>query len=350
MTANLIQLIQSANIEVDSLKIKIPLHKVKDINPELIEQLELSNPNTGELKALYAPRYNPNVYGVSQFKIEKQSYFSKPRKTMVISKYLTFGINSKILLGNYFNGLSKDHSKHIYDCLMSLGAGEFSYDDLLQGECTDIDLKFDFDDIGGMTFDEFTKQVKQVSLYPEITNRFAQRSNKGIEISKRSTLKYEKTPFIKFYYKKGELLTNSVEFYNDYLKDKISIDEIPLYRCETTLKNKKHLSRFEVDNMFNSILVMTMEKKREVVKKALNKNLGIEIEKKERIKGKSLKALFIQFLGDFMRTDEAKKYIGNKYNGGKLFEIFCVQYSIENTEKTTVKSKLKNDLKKLGFI
>lgn len=337
------RIVHNSKIEIDSLKLRIPLHKVKNVNRELFDELELINLRTGELKGSYSPKYMPDIKGISSFKIETQSYFSQQRQTIAKNSFLTFGLNSKILKEDYFKGICNDNIKYVYNELIKVNAGKFSIDDLLKAECTDIDLKFDFgsNDIDNISFDSFTKKIRGAAKYPEIANRFCQLKNKGIEFGKRATGKYLKTPFLKFYYKKGELLTVNRDFFEDHLKSKMKKNEIPEFRCETTLKNKKHLNKFNVDNSLSTIILLTIEKKQEVFNSVLSQHINDIFITKEKAENRVLntKDRFIGFLINKLKNYDLEN-TNMKILHIKLLNEFCEDFKISKQAKYSLKKSL----------
>jgi len=105
-------------------------------------------------------------------------------------------------------------------------------------------------------------------------NVFKQLDNYGIEWSNRQTTKYRTHPYLKIYHKGIEITTNSIDFYNEYLKPK---DVKEVIRIETTVKNRTHFRALDIgltQFTFIEILNLTIEQKQMIIQKAVNSHLA----------------------------------------------------------------------------
>lgn len=236
-------------ITIDSTKIRIPFGKVQVLNPELGEKTSLVSNRTGEvIKEMKTNSLKIEENGISTYYgIEKQ--VDSDRRTY---SYLVILFNSKLLKGEYLNGIWKDNIKLIYDALIGHRVVYFSYDDFMNGYVTDVDFKKDitteyFDKIL-IEVNKYTKPSKMKNRGTRVYNRVGH--NRGIDFGERKTAT-PSYPFLKIYDKETELRNNSTEFYQS---NNIQIPS-NLIRIEFTIKNRKHFRRYEIEeNTLNSVL------------------------------------------------------------------------------------------------
>lgn len=227
---------------IDSLKVRIPLEKVKLINPLLMGDYTLVQNSTGlvlnddDFKQ-NAPCFNQN--GIkTYYKIEKQV-----TKNQTIESFCTILLSSKVLEGRYFEGIQNSTLYDVHQSLQSQNFIDFSLNDFAEGEITDIDVKYDF-----ISTDKATDFVttlfngaKMVKKAAHGCSIYKKDDNCGIQFALRKTDSFKKAPYLKFYEKVRELNFKSNIFYDNYLKGKVQLPP-ELIRCETTIKNKKHLT------------------------------------------------------------------------------------------------------------
>lgn len=226
---------------IDSLKIRLPIESVNLVNPILYEKYNIVDP--------YGMVIQEDVFKNKAFKDNdngiKTSYLIQ--KVIVGGnkaqyEYLVILFSSKVLKTKYFEGITLNTLRNAYDYIISRNVVTFSYDTFLKGECTDIDIKVD-------TITEM-KPVDLVNqMYSQALKKKNQREgcsvyrktgeNVGIQFALRQTTSFKRSPYLKFYEKKTELISKSTTFMQNY----VDIDRIPdnLLRTETTIKNKKHL-------------------------------------------------------------------------------------------------------------
>jgi hypothetical protein len=86
-----------------------------------------------------------------------------------------------------------------------------------------------------------------------------------LQFNKRNSTKFDSAPFLKIYSKTLDLKGKSNIFALNYL------DAIPqdLWRIEYTIKNKKHLSRFDIGNTFSDLLSLSQEQMKAMCDKSL---------------------------------------------------------------------------------
>ena len=174
-------------------------------------------------------------------------------------KFITVLLNSKILEENYFEGLSIKNHKNVYQKLISMEVAFFEYDSFINAECTDID---------------FRKDIKTTMLRDSIpmlvsSARASHLSGTGVRSFKKKKIwvfngliereQRLKNPYLKIYHKTIELDNNSIEFKKEYL---IDLDISNIVRVEFTLKDKKHLKKYDIKSQkFIDLLKLSQEKK-----------------------------------------------------------------------------------------
>lgn len=249
-------------IEIDSLKIRIPLKKVHLINSELGSTLTPLNVQTGEVyddESYKKNSYKVYYKGISvYFKLENQVDF----KSDVI-EYLVILFSSKLLQERYFEGITETNIGILYDRIISFGVVSFEYDTFLSSECTDVDFKRD--DIqnefrSAITFME--TNAKSYKQKDKGCNPFKSKDKLGIEFGSRNKAN-ERYPFLKMYSKGVELINNSLDFWSEFLSDQ-GLDISDLVRTEITIKNKKHFMRLGIrDTRLETLLKLSQEQKKE---------------------------------------------------------------------------------------
>jgi len=264
-------------VVIDSFKIRIPFNRVEVISDELLKRWARHNAETFEVKE-EEPTFQtmhqsiiPNEYGdkLYSFKWEVQKVTIKKNAP---EKFLLIGVSSKVLEKKYLEGITSENIRLIYDRLMSHKEAVFSFEDFLNGECTDVDFKKD------VRCYEFQKaksiltkmtKAKKIGIAAKVFN---QKDNSGIQWSDRR-IGTPSNPYLKLYNKKLELETRSVLFYNEYIKQQ-DYNLSGLVRIEYTIKNKKHFRESGIEGTkLTSLLQLSEEVKNDMLKKIVNHHL-----------------------------------------------------------------------------
>ncbi len=262
---------------VDSLKLKIPLDKVKVLDQTLMDKVAKINTTTGEYlnpdpetwkrEALQGSR----VRGISTYYKVTDLLKDKGQQ----ETYLVILINSKLIKELYFSGITNDTLQLVYDSIIDQGVVFISYDTFINGTCTDTDIKVDFrpnatpDD-----FDTFTeilvKRSKSSAMSEKGYQRKNDQDNKGIQFGKRESTMFKGSPFLKFYHKELELIYHSYDFSNQFLKD---IDYSNTIRVEVTIKNKAHFRHHKIeDTTLKNIVSLSQDKMKSIFINAYEKH------------------------------------------------------------------------------
>jgi hypothetical protein len=249
-------------IEIDSLKVRIPLSKVHILNEELGATLVPVNQQTGDV-------YNDQTYKKNSYKISYKGisiYFGLENQIdgkRDVVEYLVILFSSKLLSERYFEGITETNIGLLYDRLISFGVVSFDYDIFISSECTDVDFKRD--DIQNEFRDAVTFLETSAKSYKQKDkgcNPFKSKDKLGIEFGSRNKAN-ERYPFLKMYAKAVELINNSLDFWSEFLSDQ-GLDIADLVRTEITIKNKKHFMRLGIrDTRLETLLKLSQEQKKE---------------------------------------------------------------------------------------
>lgn len=249
-------------IEIDSLKVRIPLSKVHILDEELGATIVPVNQRTGDV-------YDDQMYKKNSYKIHYKGisvYFGLENQIDYkgeVIEYLVIMFNSKLLHDRYFEGITETNIGFLYDRLISFGIVSFDYDTFLSSECTDVDFKRD--DVQNEFRDAVTFMETNAKSYKQKDkgcNPFKSKDKLGIEFGSRKTASHI-YPFLKMYAKGVELINNSLDFWSEFLSDQ-GLDIADLVRTEITIKNKKHFMRLGIrDTRLETLLRLKQEQKKE---------------------------------------------------------------------------------------
>jgi len=249
---------------IDSLKVRIPLARVKVIDESIREIVARVSLSSGEVL-----EESQNTKASRDDKGIKTTFSIEQRATKFDTiPYLIILVNAKQLGGRYFEGITTSNVTHLHSYLMRLDVVKFSLKELLKSECTDIDIKKDFEadelDIK-KAFDTMQSHATPAKDYDKGSKLFWQKGNKGLQFNKRNSTKFDTAPFLKIYSKTLDLKGKSNIFALNYL------DAIPqdLWRIEYTIKNKKHLATFDIGNTLSDLLSLSQAQMKGMCDKSL---------------------------------------------------------------------------------
>lgn len=265
-------------ISIDSLKLRIPLSLVRVIDPIILDHVIEVNERTGEIDPeTYKRKFKEyNLTETSKVKLGIETRTTAKG----IEECLMIYVNSKILRERYFEGITFDNSLHIHDTIQGLNVVMFPYEVFMRSDCTDIDFKLD----EKMTQNEWNELIKQFQLATIPTKE----SDKGFKRFKptkkdpyQNGLQYNlraratsSRPFLKLYWKGGELKTKSNEYRSEHLPHLTDKELLEIVRIETTIKDKRHAKLLGIDNTtFLGLLSLTEKLKEDIFRKMLSKYL-----------------------------------------------------------------------------
>lgn len=276
---------------VDSLKIRIPLNRVKVLDSSIGDTVARVSMSTGNIleeapttKASRDERGIKTVFSIEQRATEYSTV-----------QYLIILINAKQLGARYFEGITASNVADLHGYLMSLEVVVFSLKELLKGECTDIDFRKDFnanEEDMKEALNHMHQQATPSTDYDKGSKLFWKKDNKGLQFNKRNTTKVRTAPFLKVYSKTLDLQHKSNVFALAHF------DSIPqnLWRLEFTVKNKKHLASFDVGNTLSDLLSLTPSEIDAMSKRSLKavlqpRKLDPHVNDERTISNKDLKEL-----------------------------------------------------------
>ena len=255
-------------IAVDSLKIRIPIDKVEVIDESLFGAKYIIDAASGTIEDTFnKKRHTIKSDGITtSYGVENQVDGNQK-----VREYLVILFNSKLLRGQYLEGVTLSNLESVYSAIISQKVVTFDYNDFLESSATDVDYKLD------LIEQNFDDRLKALSLFaiPSKSigrgiNKFDKKTSQGIEFGKRETAT-SSYPYLKFYNKTLELLNNSSEFYGKFIK---SQDISNLVRCEATIKNRKQFKRYGVeDTSLKSVVGLGQDKLNEILQSVINVHL-----------------------------------------------------------------------------
>ena len=242
------------NWAIDSLKLRMPLNRVKVLDEHIREIIANVSTRTGEvLEEKENTRSSRDEQGIkTEFSIEKRA------TQFETVEYLIILVNAKQLKQRYFEGIKAMNVAHLHSYLVGLGVVQFSLKEFLKAECTDIDFRKDFtakEEDMKEAFNVMHGNAKASTDYDKGSKLFWKKDNKGLQFNKRNTTKIRTAPFLKIYSKTLDLLHKS----NVFALSHFDIIPQDLWRLEFTIKNKKHLDSFGHGNSLSELISLTAE-------------------------------------------------------------------------------------------
>lgn len=233
--------------EVDSSTLKIPSDKVKNISKILNTQIETTSTNLNnglvieELTSYKTIRSHYTINEEIPTTYEVRNYFNNTKGIKKPEEFYLIIVTAKHLRNRYFEGITKENIKLVYESIMSQNIIFVEYQDFLNSFCIDIDFK---KDQYNEYYQEFYKTINNITIPKKEVGlgikSFNRSNNQGFQFGTR---KYatETLPYIKYYNKhlQSKALKKSggmLEFKEKYLSD---IEYPNLFRVEYTIKGKR---------------------------------------------------------------------------------------------------------------
>ena len=286
---------------IDSLKVRLPLSKVKILNNSLSEMILYVSQSTGDIldekerKKIGVGETSKGIKITFSKEIQAGQYVAQAGERKGSIEYFIMLINAKALQDEYFTGITETTIVKLYEYLMKSEAVYFPLQLLDEFECTDIDFKKDYFQepsiqhqalqnmhgraISSKAYGQGVKKLFKNKI--QGTNYYT-----GIQFNERDTAT-QKAPFFKIYSKTNNLQDTGKKGSNIFAMACLKGD-IPqnLYRNEFTIKDKKHLARYGIGNTFKDLLELSQEQIEamytSIQKSCLEGNYGLnlDIEKK----------------------------------------------------------------------
>jgi len=241
---------------IDSMQVRIPLSDLSKHSSSLTDNTYLVT-STGEVISELTSNRKHQV-GDKGLSLQIKGIRHKGRENI---DCLVIGAPSKILGSQYFDGITNDSFRIIYDAIIGSGLVGVSMDALLSsGIATDFDIKKDSYFPGHMDFGQYCYHLKrQAKPTTDIGKGCKVYNNvndgRGIQFSTRKTATAA-YPFLKLYDKARELHTKSLSFTRECLP---SYDITGLVRAEVTVKNRQQFKRVikSADNSLGAVLSLS---------------------------------------------------------------------------------------------
>lgn len=266
--------------EIDSLRVRISLDKVRLLSDELLNNILpvdvfVSGARVGEIEERPDKIKREPTHKVEENGKTTTYYLRKVwNKYHIHEKCLIILVNSKLLESRYFEGITSSNLPLIYKALQSQKVAEFTYEDFLSAQCTDTDFKQD------AVIKDFSPVLAQIVAVAK--TKSSSKLGEGYESSNTASNKMIQfagrgkgslaNPFLKFYHKGIELKANSDDFANSYLQGQQYSNMV---RAEFTIKDKKHFAKYGIeDTTLGNIASLPSEKKQEMFSSVLGYHLG----------------------------------------------------------------------------
>ena len=259
---------------LDSLKLRIPISQItildtsildtktkyviSDVSGEIISEDKIKS-LTSEVKF---KGYSIKIALISLYEFSTKS----------TNDYLEIYLHSKILEGRYFEGLTANNIRQVYDKLMSANVFTCTFDTFVNSPINDIDIKLDLT----IKRDVFNELCKELNSRTSTTTKLGQGGNLydngNLTFNRRETSTLTK-PFVKFYNKELEANEKNSEFFNLYIPNKLIRDK---KRIEVTCKKSTDIKRyFELEtSTLNSVLPIPNDKLLNYLCYAINQNIS----------------------------------------------------------------------------
>lgn len=235
------------------MKIRIPTSLVTVLDESIFDTYSEINDSTAELTP-EPPKHKTKEFYISESSKIKFSIINRVTSTGS-QECIVILLNSKFCKDRYFEGIHFDIIENIYNEIIKLKVIDIDFETFLRSDVTDIDLKLD-ERMSQLSWskniDLFKKNTKASPLankgykpFPPTSQRPLQN---GLQFSNRKGAT-DARPFIKLYWKGGELLSESIEFYKEHIENKIDFEELKkVVRVEVTIKNKNHAKRCGIED------------------------------------------------------------------------------------------------------
>jgi len=270
--------------EIDSFTLKIAVDKVNNTSGILQSQVETTTTDlhTGmvleELTTIKTinKHYSENEEIPTLYEV--RNYYNNTKDIKQVEQYYLIKVTSKHLRNRYFEGITKDNIKEVYQSIMNQNVIFVDYQDFLQSVCIDVDFKKDhYNNYYEEVLDKVrlaTIPTKEVGTGIETFNK---KYNQGFQFGSR---KYatESKPYIKYYNKELQTKVSNKnngmkEFFENYLSE--YQEQIKnLYRLEYTIKGKRMFQKLGLsgNNTLIELLNIPSEVKTGISKDILSKH------------------------------------------------------------------------------
>ena len=347
------------NYALDSCKIRIKRELVEILNSDILDEkskIIISNSSGEILSEDKIKSFSTEIqFDAYKIRIALVSYYNFQLK--IQEDFMEIYLHSKILESDYFQGITKENIKGVYDKLMATNVFVVSYETFVSSCVNDIDIKFDFK-ATKECFEEsnkelFNRAVESKKL--EVGGKLWDNGNLTFNRRESSSITH---PFVKLYNKELECTSKNAEFFDTYC----DYEEIrQRRRMEVTIKKTAEIKKvFDLyESNLNSILSLTQEQMKDYCVIALNKSL-IQTQRVEKsaIQNNNLETMvhihfsnsmnnqgqtFLQTLSSFLEHFE-----GDKQNKSRMKAKANKWLENRNSTKENISEEVQELLKLLG--
>lgn len=258
-------------VSVDSFKWRLPIEFVKIIDRNILARTikQEVNIETGEIISEEEIQSN-------SLKVQFEYYHIHFAVTNTFNQTeVVILINSKLLESKYLYGITLGNIKDVYDKIISCNVIDITFEDFLNGNCTDIDFKKDFKVESTKEFDIFTLELERNTKAKKGIGFGCKRKhsadNKGIQWNRRESAT-PTNPFIKIYHKEIEATySKNKDFFAHY----VGLQDIKdIVRIEATVKNKNMAQNLGFKSLkLSDILKLTNDEAHKIIEHGIKQNL-----------------------------------------------------------------------------
>lgn len=261
------------NYAIDSCKVRIKFEHIEILNSDILDEKAkiIISTSSGEiLSEEKIKSFSTEIhFDAYKIRIALVSYYNFQKKEQ--EEFLEIYLHSKILESDYFQGITKENIKVVYDRLMAQKVFLVSYKNFVSSCVNDIDFKVDFK-TDRNSFETYCKEMFNRSLESkklEVGGKLWDNGNLTFNRRESGTLAH---PFVKYYNKQLECDSKNADFFNRYI-------EMGEYhnrrRLEVTIKKSAEIKKvFDLpESNLNSLLLLTQEQMDEYCVTAIKKNL-----------------------------------------------------------------------------
>lgn len=313
-------------VKVDSLKIRVPRHKVEYIDPTFAQEYQKVFITTGELE---------NHVNLDKHKVNIENGITTRIAVFhcltgqFAEEQIIIQCNAKQLKEKYFQGINNETIIDLYNYIISLKIIYLSIDTFLNAYVSDIDFCYDVN-VSVKSMIEANAEIHRKinpSCYRYVSKPFRrEKENVGIQFNTREKATPAK-PYVKIYHKTLELETQSSLFSQTYLKNQNFKN---IGRLEFTLKNAKH--KKYLDLQFQSLKDL-LDLNQDVLEKIIFSGIMKYIERK----------IILREFKDLSPTDRLLLHFMNRtINKGDDKEMLYASLNIFDNpqERSRMKKKL----------
>lgn len=258
------EFIKHGHLAVDSMSVRIPIAEVQFLDSQLKQWAVTVLKDTGEIIAENQIKHRAaNDKGVNfSCRIERLQHGNKGQP----GTFLIVAVHSKLLGVNYLQGMTAANIQQLHERLLSFGVVYFPLEAFAAASCTDVDIKQDFigaascvkqmnSELHEMYIPRKDKKAGSQQHFGKALN--GQKIYTGHSFNDRKCVSFLTCPYMKVYSKNAD--AESSQHAEFFICNSIQLP-MNLWRQEFTLKGKKHMELFGIENTVAGILSADQQK------------------------------------------------------------------------------------------